>query len=108
VVSVDPIITDAINPIFESTPKFFIISVATAIDALPEIGLINANGNTSVGNWKNCKIGVSKLEIASIIPELLNAPIATNNPTKVGKILNEDDTKTTYSLEDMNGKESGG
>jgi len=27
---------------------------------------------------------------------------------KVGKILNEDDTKTTYSLEDMNGKESGG
>ena len=33
------------------------------------------------------KRGVIKRMIISKIPELLKAPIATNNPTKVGKIL---------------------
>ena len=55
VVSVAPIITDAINPTIESTPLFFIISVATANEALPEIGLNNARGNISFGNFINSK-----------------------------------------------------
>lgn len=49
VVSVDPMITDANIPIKESTPYVFIISVATAIDALPEIGLNIASGKISPG-----------------------------------------------------------
>ena len=88
VVSVEPIITEAIKPIFESTPKFFIISVAIAIEPLPDIGLNNASGITSLGNWIIFKTGFKKFTIASIIPELLSAPIATNNPISVGKILN--------------------
>ena len=86
-VSVEPIITDAINPIFESTPKFFIISVATATEALPEIGLINASGKISVGKLTMFKSGFKNFTTTSIIPELLSAPIATNNPTNVGKML---------------------
>jgi len=44
VVSVDPIIVAAINPILESTPLTAIILDAIAVDALPEIGLNIANG----------------------------------------------------------------
>ena len=87
VVSVEPIIVDAINPIFESTPKLVIISVATAVDALPEIGLIKAKGIISLGIPKKFVTGDIKLIIKSKTPELLNAPIATNNPINVGKIL---------------------
>lgn len=41
-----------------STPKFFMISNATAVDALPEIGLININGKTSLGIFSNPKNGL--------------------------------------------------
>ena len=88
VVSVDPIIVAAIIPILLSTPKFFIISVAIAIELLPDIGLNIANGIISLGKFKISKIGVTKLIIKSNIPELLKAPIATNNPINVGKIFN--------------------
>ena len=87
VVSVDPIITEAKIPIKESTPLFFIISVAIAIEALPEIGLSNASGTTSPGKFKNVNIGVIILIIKSKIPELFNIPIETNNPTNVGNIF---------------------
>ena len=50
VVSVDPIIVAAIKPILLSTPDLLIISVAIAIEALPDMGLINANGIISLGN----------------------------------------------------------
>ena len=70
-----------------STEKVFIISVATAIDALPEIGLIIAKGSISEGKFIILNNGVIIFTIKSIIPELLNNPIATNNPTKVGNIL---------------------
>ena len=87
VVSVEPIIVAAIKPINESTPKFFIMSVATAIDPLPEIGLNNASGIISRGMCNKFKIGDNKLIIKSKRPELLNAPIAKNNPISVGKIF---------------------
>ena len=41
---------DAINPILLSTPYLVIISVATANEALPDIGLNKARGTTSLGN----------------------------------------------------------
>ena len=87
VVSVDPIITEAKIPIKESTPLFFIISVAIAIEALPEIGLNKARDTTSLGNFTKLKIGVIILVIAFNIPELLSIPIATNNPINVGNIF---------------------
>ena len=43
----------------ESTPYLFIISVATAIELLPEIGLISAKGNISVGKFIKFKNGVN-------------------------------------------------
>ena len=57
VVSVEPIITDAINPMLLSTPYCVIISVATAIDALPDIGLNNANGIICAGIFIVFNIG---------------------------------------------------
>ena len=84
VVSVDPIIVDAINPILVSTPKFVIISVAIAIEALPDIGLRIARGKTSIGKLNKLTIGFVKLIIPSIIPDVLNAPIATNKHKSVG------------------------
>ena len=105
VVSVDPIIVEAIKPIFESTPKVVIISVATAIDALPEIGLTNASGIISLGILKKLVIGDINFIIKSKIPELLNAPTATKIPINVGKILNTisipsfaPSTKVSYTL----------
>ena len=74
VVSVDPITIEAISPNLLSTPKFFIISVATAIEALPEIGLNSASGAISLGKLTIFKTGVNIFTIISIIPELLNAP----------------------------------
>ena len=44
VVSVAPMMTEAIIPSWLSTPQFFIISVAMAIELLPEIGRSKARG----------------------------------------------------------------
>ena len=44
-----------------STPKFFIISSATAVEALPEIGRTNISGKTSTGIFNKASIGESKL-----------------------------------------------
>ena len=51
------IIVDAIFPIIVSTPFAFIISVATAMEALPEIGLSIASGIICVGISNNFVIG---------------------------------------------------
>lgn len=40
-----------------STPKFFIISKATAVEALPEIGRISINGNIWDGIFNRFKKG---------------------------------------------------
>lgn len=87
VVSVDPMMVDAIVPIRLSTPKFFIISIATAVEALPEIGRISINGNTSEGILKIDRTGESIFSNNSSIPEVLRALIARNKPTSVGNIL---------------------
>ena len=87
VVSVEPIITEAIKPILESTPLFFIISVARANDALPDIGLNKARGNISFGKLKKLKIGSISFVIKFIIPELFNKPMAKNSPINVGNIV---------------------
>ena len=52
-----------------------------------DIGLNSASGNISIGNIIIVNIGDNILPIPSIIPELLNAPIARNNPISVGKIF---------------------
>ena len=87
VVSVAPIITAAITPIGLSTPKFFIISVATAIELLPDIGLKSANGIISVGKLHIFNNGSTNLIAISITPELLSVPTARKRPISVGKIL---------------------
>ena len=86
VVSVDPISVEAIFPIKLSTPQFFIISTAIAVDALPEIGLNIASGIISLGIPSKFVAGLIIFITISIIPELLKAPIATNSPTNVGNI----------------------
>lgn len=86
VVSVEPISVDAIFPIKLSTPQFFIISTAIAVDALPDIGLNIASGIISLGIPSKFVAGLIIFITMSIIPELLRAPIATNSPTKVGNI----------------------
>ena len=78
---------DVIVPIRLSTPKFFIISIATAVDALPEIGRISIKGNTSEGMLKIHKIGERSFSNRSRMPEVLSALIARNNPINVGNIL---------------------
>lgn len=70
-----------------STPQVFIISIATAVDALPEIGRININGNTSEGICNKFRNGDSIFSNNSSRPEFLSALIAKNNPTNVGKIF---------------------
>lgn len=70
-----------------STPKFFIISKAIAVDALPEIGLINIKGKTSEGIFSKPKNGFKIFCIKSKIPEFLRALIAKNKAINVGKIL---------------------
>lgn len=86
VVSVEPIIVEAIIPIILSTPLFFIISNATAVEALPEIGRININGNTSDGIFSNFKNGERVFWSKSNIPEVLRALIAKKRAISVGKI----------------------
>lgn len=63
------------------------ISKATAVEALPEIGRISINGKTSFGIFKIARRGESILCIKSKRPEFLRALIAKNNPTNVGKIF---------------------
>ena len=87
VVSVEPIIVELIKPISESTPNLFIISVATAIEALPEIGLRSASGKISAGIFNKFKIGITTPVNASIIPEALKTLIDKNNPKRVGNIF---------------------
>ncbi|MCI9365521.1 MAG: hypothetical protein HFJ54_02665 [Clostridia bacterium] len=70
-----------------STPKFFIISSATAVEALPDIGRTKTRGRISDGIFKKLSIGLSKLVRRSRIPEDLNAEIARNNAISVGKIF---------------------
>ena len=79
---------EAVLPIKLSTPKFFIISVASAIDAFPEIGRNSAKGIISFGKFNKFNIGDKKLTKKSIIPEFFNKLIETNKPTKVGNIFN--------------------
>ena len=45
-----------------------------------DIGLSSTSGNISIGNFIIVNIGYNIFPIPSIIPELLNAPIARNNP----------------------------
>ncbi len=70
-----------------STPETFIISNATAVEALPEIGLISIKGSTWGGILSNPKKGDKAFWIKSKIPEFLSALIAKNNATRVGNIL---------------------
>ena len=70
-----------------STPKFFIISKATAVEALPDIGRININGSICDGTFIKFKKGDNKFWKSSKIPEFLSALTAKNNAISVGKIL---------------------
>lgn len=63
------------------------ISNAIAVDALPEIGLINIKGKTSEGTFNKSKNGFNVFCIRSKIPEFLRALIAKNKAISVGKIL---------------------
>lgn len=69
-----------------STPEIFIISKATAVDALPEIGLINIKGRSFDGICIKLRIGDRIFSNRSNIPEVLRAEIAKNKPTRVGNI----------------------
>lgn len=71
----------------ESTLAIFIISIATAVEALPEIGLISIKGNTSFGICNKFKIGDEAFWISSKIPEHLRALMAKNSAIRVGNIL---------------------
>lgn len=70
-----------------STPKVFIISKATAVDALPEIGLTNIKGSNSEGILIIPRKGESNLSNKSKMPEDLRAFMARNKAIRVGKIL---------------------
>ncbi len=87
VVSVEPIIVDVINPINESTLYLFIISMATAIEALPEIGLKMASGSISEGIFNILKNGFNKFVMAEITPDSLSKLIDKKRPSSVGNIL---------------------
>lgn len=69
-----------------STPEIFIISRATAVEALPEIGLISIKGRSFEGICIKLRIGDRIFSNKSSIPEVLSAEIAKNKPTRVGKI----------------------
>lgn len=75
-----------LNRIRLSTPKFFIISSAIAVDALPDIGLINIRGSSSDGILNKDNIGDRRFANNSKIPEFLRLLIAKNKATSVGKI----------------------
>ena len=60
------------------------MSVAIAREALPDIGLNNASGITSLGRPILDVTPDSNVVTISKIPELLNAPTAKNIPSRVG------------------------
>ena len=62
VVSVDPCITDDKSPIKLSGPYVLKILVSIARVAVPEIGLISARGNISIGRLKTIKSGLNKFK----------------------------------------------
>lgn len=70
-----------------STPEIFIISNATAVEALPDIGLISIKGNISFGMLNKFKTGEQMFWNASKIPEFLRALIAKKRAISVGKIF---------------------
>ena len=77
----------AIKPILLSTPCLLIMSVATAIELFPEIGLRRARGIISLGKCIKLRAGEIACVIPSIMPDLLSSEIATNKPIRVGKIF---------------------
>jgi len=87
VVSVEPIIVELIKPINESTPYFVMISVATAIEALPDIGRRIARGKISEGIFAKLRRGKAIFVIASITPDCLNTLIDKKSPSNVGKMF---------------------
>ena len=70
-----------------STPKFFIISKAIAVEALPDIGRISINGKIAEGIFNKFKKGDKIFWNKSKIPELRKALTAKKRAIKVGKIL---------------------
>ena len=64
-----------------------IISVAIAIEPLPEIGLKKARGIISLGNFNKLITGEQNEIMASNIPDVLKHPMATKSPIKVGNIF---------------------
>lgn len=75
-----------LNRIRLSTPKFCIISRATAVDALPDIGLISIRGRSSDGILSKDNTGDRRFANRSKMPEFLRLLIAKNNAISVGKI----------------------
>ncbi len=71
-------------PINESGPSVLIISVATPKDAVPEIGLVKANGTISGGTFKNDRTGAINETNASMAPDALNILMETIIPNKKG------------------------
>ena len=69
-----------------STPETFMISNATAVEALPDIGLINIRGSKLEGIFNKLSRGDRIFSNRSKMPEVLSAEIAKNNPTRVGNI----------------------
>ena len=76
-----------LSRIMLSTPQVFMISKATAVEALPEIGLINIKGKTSEGIFSKFKKGDREFFIKSKIPEYRRALIARKRAIRVGNIL---------------------
>ncbi len=88
VVSVAPIIIQAVLAAMESAGFFPSISSSTAKEPLPEIGRISISGVHSEGNPRKEVIGSSKCESPSAAPELLNIPIAVIISISVGQSSN--------------------
>ena len=86
-VSVDPIMVEAISPMVLSTPHCEMMSVATAIEALPEMGLNMASGMISAGIFSMVRSGDRIFTIKSMRPDARNALMAKKIPIRVGKML---------------------
>lgn len=61
--------------------------MATAVAALPEIGLTRIRGNISIGIFTNCIIGDRHDAIKSKKPDSLRKLTAKKRPIRLGKIL---------------------
>lgn len=88
VVSLDPIIVDAIFPTKLSGPCTFNVSLNNAKAPPPEIDLITPKGTTSAGILKTVKMGSNKFTKSVIAPEVLNKLTATTTASIVGNIFN--------------------